>query len=82
MMTAQIPEGNEWRFTSPGRLAFGMSVKMRNCQCLAADTGCYVLLQGARASMLNRTDKAFVHYGIQGQVKFTYEYYLEGLIKR
>lgn len=77
-IAALISQANQWKFTSPGRLAFRMRVKMR--KCLEADTGCYVLVQGAGASMVDSIHEAFVQYGIREEVRFTYEFDIEGLI--
>ncbi|PUU73772.1 hypothetical protein B9Z19DRAFT_1068723 [Tuber borchii] len=77
-MSELISEANRWKFTSPGRLAFRMNVKIRKCR--ETDTSCYVLVQGAGEGMVDRIEEAFMHYGIRSLVRFTYEYDVEALI--
>lgn len=77
-MSALISQQNKWRFTSAGRLAFRMHVKIR--KCLETETGCYILVFGVGEDMVDRIDEAFIHYGIRQDVRFTYEFDVEGLI--
>jgi len=56
-LASHISSRNEWKFWSPARLAHRTQVKIQ--KCLESETGCYILVTGVPAAMVDSIENVF-----------------------